>query len=189
MKKINYIIKVDPDINQDDAKHFNTRVIDLLNSDKRWPGYEFNLLPSEYNGPNTPDYNNYDFIIVLLERSKKHKLLELSSASIFDQPDKDGYGNKIDINKTEFSYTFYSTPRVVVIDYTNWKELYKSLDITKDMYESYVIFHEVGHAIGKTHKPIPTDTNKPYPIMYQATLGLPDKSRFVSYPNISDDLD
>lgn len=184
-----YIIKVDPLININDANYFFKRVNEILNMDVRWKGYSFNYVGHlKFNEPdNTPSKETYDFIITLLDRQTKHKLLELTDSKLNDQPKKDGYGKLIDLEKTEFSYTFYSNPVVIIIDETNWKTANEKLGISKEQYEQYVIFHEIGHAIGKIHKPISDDTSKPYPIMYQATLGLPDLKRFIPYPNESDE--
>lgn len=182
-----YIIKIDPDISEVLGEYFFTRVRNLLN-DSKWPNHKFTYVESGYNNEDTPVLDNYDILIVLLERDKKHILLKESESTLSDQPTHDGHGEKIDLEVTEFSYTFYSTPNVIIIDNTNWNEAHIRLKISKSDYESYVIYHEVGHAIGKKHRPIPDDNNKPYPIMYQATLGLPDIGRFRPHPNESDDL-
>ena len=191
MSKIKkYIIKVDPSISTNSALHFTTRVKELLSIDNAWPGYEFEYvgLHQGYKTSHTPPADTYDIIITLLSRKIKHKLLELTGAELADQPSEDGYGNKIDFDKVELSYTFYNTPTVIVIDDGNWNSAHEKLNIKKEDYESYVILHEVGHAIGKGHMPIPEDASKPYPIMYQATLGLPDISRFRPVPNESDEI-
>lgn len=184
-----YIIKADPKIPKDDADYFFHRVQEILNSKPGWRSYTFKYVgPSDYNNPeSTPPTSSYNTIVVLIDRDTKHKLLEQSGAKLNDQPEKDGFGKDIDFKKTEFSYTFHTIPIVIVIDYINWKEAFKPLGITAKDYEKYVIFHEFGHSIGKNHKPIPLDPKLPYPIMYQATLGLPDVKRFVSHPNASDD--
>lgn len=191
MSKIKkYIIKVDPAISANDALHFAARVKELLSIDNTWPGYKFEYvgISQGYKTSHTPPLNAYDIIITLLTRKIKHKLLELTGAELSDQPLVDGYGNKIDFDKIELSYTFYNTPTVIVIDHENWNRSHEKLNIKKGDYESYVILHEIGHAIGKGHLAIPDDVSKPYPIMYQATLGLPDISRFKPVPNESDEL-
>ena len=184
-----YIIKVDPLVEINKASYFFKRVNEILTMDVRWKSYNFEYVGIEdFNSPNnTLPSKDYDFIIVLLDRSTKHKLLEMTNSKLQDQPLTDGSGSPIDFKSVEFSYTFFTTPAVVVIDNDNWETSHKKLEISKTFYEQYVIFHEVGHAIGKSHKPIPIDINKPYPIMYQATLGLPDLKRFVPYPNESDE--
>ena len=183
-----YIIKVDPDIPSSDGDHFFTRTKEILESPKRWPSHDFTYVGLSYNSEETPPSTEYDVIIVLLERSKKRIILKASGSELADQPEKDGYGNKIDIDSTEFSYTFYEKPNVIIIDNDNWNSAHNNLKIDKSDYESYIILHEIGHAIGKSHRPIPDDNTKPYPIMYQATLGLPDVARFIPYPNESDDI-
>ncbi len=189
---VSYIIKVDPVLGDNKASYFFQRVQEILNMDVRWKGHNFKYVGmdiKQFNKPeNTPIPNSYDVIVVLLDRSTKHKLLEETNTELSDQPKKDGFGKEINFEKTEFSYTFHgSTPKVVVIDETNWSSAYKTLGIKQFEYEQYVIFHEMGHAINKSHKPIPDDVSKPYPIMYQATLGLPDLKRFLPYPNESDE--
>jgi len=184
-----YIIKVDPALDNDKANYFFKRVPEILALNVRWKNHDFKYVGSaQYNeSDSTPSKDSYDILIVLLDRNTKHKLLELTGASLNDQPKTDGFGKPINFKAVEFSYTFYSTPRVVVIDETNWRTSHEALGIPKDHYEQYVIFHEIGHAIGRDHKPIPDDSTKPYPIMYQATLGLPDLKRFLPYPNESDE--
>ncbi len=183
-----YIIKVDPIINTTDADLFFNKVREILKMDVRWRGFNFEYVGAEqYNDPsNTPKVSDYDIIIALLDRTTKHELLNATESKLQDQPLNDGFGKPIDLNAIEFSYTFFSTPSIVIIDNTNWSDLYTKLGISKQDYEQYVIFHEVGHAIGKKHKSIPDDITKPYPIMYQTTLGLPDVKRFIPYPNESD---
>ena len=184
-----YIIKTDPDIDEKIQDYFFNRVPIILNNDRNWKGYKFEYVGTPSNGHKvslTPSKDSYDIIITLLHRKTKHKLLVQSQSNLVDQPNKDGFGNIIDLEKMEFSYTFYTSPVVIVIDETNWSEAYKKLNIEQEYYEQYVIFHEVGHALGYNHKPIPDDENKPYPIMYQATLGLPELKRFIPYPNESD---
>ena len=184
-----YIIKVDPLIAQDEANYFFKRVQEILNLNVRWKNHSFKYVgPEKFNdAESTPNKNEYDIIITLLDRSTKHKLLDQTGAKLNDQPERDGFGKIIDFAKTELSYTFFTTPSVIVIDFGNWNSAHEKLGIKKIEYEQYVIFHEVGHAIGKDHKPIPSDVTKPYPIMYQTTLGLPDLKRFLPYPNESDD--
>lgn len=184
-----YILKVDPSINKNDANYFFKRVLSILSMDVRWKNHNFKYVgPANFNDPNlTPSKESYDFIIVLLNRVTKHKLLEATDTKLNDQPLTDGFGKAIDFKKVEFSYTFQTSPTVVVIDEMNWRSAHESLGINKLHYEQYVIFHEIGHVIGQSHKPIPVDVTKPYPIMYQATLGLPDLKRFVPYPNESDE--
>jgi hypothetical protein len=186
--KKTYILKVDPLISNDDANYFFKRVNEILEMDVRWKNHNFKYVGhTNFNDADaTPPKESYDFIIVLLDRTTKHKLLETTDTKLNDQPLTDGFGKVIDFKKVEFSYTFQTIPAVVVIDELNWRSAHESLGITKSQYEQYVIFHEVGHVIGKSHRPIPNDVTKPYPIMYQATLGLPDLKRFVPHPNESD---
>lgn len=186
-----YIIKVDPKIDEKKAKYFFNRSQEILNSSQRWPGHDFNYvgLQDGYYKETTPLMKEYDVILVLLCRSTKHELLKLSNADLVDQPKVDGKGNLIDFDTVELSYTFYTIPKLIVIDDINWDSANENIGISKAWYEQYVILHEFGHAIGKIHKPIPEDVTKSYPIMYQATLGLPDPKRFKPYPNESDDLD
>ncbi len=189
-KVFTYIVKVDPAINHCDQTIFFNRVQTCLKSSYNWPGTNFIYVgePAGYYTADTPAPSKYKIIITLLARSTKHKLLELTNAKLSDQPNVDGYGNKLEIETLELSYTFSSTPTLIVIDYDNWQHAHEKLSISKEDYESYVIYHEIGHAIGHSHRSIPQDISKPYPIMYQATLGLPDVSRFKPYPNESDDL-
>jgi hypothetical protein len=187
-KEITYIIKTDPNLPDNVRDEFFTRVPQILNSDKRWIGYNFKYLSdaNSHNTELTPPKKDYDVIITLLDRKTKHKVLIESNSSLVDQPKLDGYGKPINFSAVEFSYTFYTSPAVIIIDEGNWSHAHEKLLISKKYYEEYVIFHEIGHAIGKEHKPIPSDVTKPYPIMYQATLGLPDLKRFLPYPNESD---
>lgn len=189
MEDKKYIIKVDPSIKDEVGGYFFKRVQEILAMDCKWRGYNFIYVGTDdgwKNPEGTPIITNYDILITLLSRAKKHELLKQTSAETVDQPQKDGFGKEINFEKTEFSYTFYSNPKLIVIDEINWNTAHVKLEIDKISYEQYVIFHEIGHAIGFNHKPIPTDINKPYPIMYQATLGIPDKKRFFPYPTATD---
>jgi hypothetical protein len=184
-----FIIKTDPSLDEKSGTYFFDRTLEILSSDKRWRGYNFEYVgdKNSYNDPlNTPLTTAYDILIILLSRITKHKLLDETGAALVDQPTTDGSGKPIDFESTEFSYTFYASPNIIVIDETNWRTAHERLKIKKEDYESYVVHHEVGHAIGHNHLPIPDDVTKTYPIMYQATLGLPDVSRFLPYPNESD---
>jgi hypothetical protein len=189
---IKYIIKIDPAIDEEKGTYFFNRVTKILNMDKRWPNHNFIYIGGEkgHNTPSTPPTNDYDVIITLLTREKKHILLAKTNSILVDQPGVNSCGDPIDHTKIEFSYTFYTTPKVIIIDNTNWENAHSTFTtpIAKEYYEMYVIFHEMGHAIGKSHKEIPVDETKPYPIMYQATLGICDNNRFLPFPNESDDL-
>jgi hypothetical protein len=185
-----YIIKVDPAVNPKIGESFFNRVQDILKMECRWKGYDFAYIGGTSDGwknpEGTPKFSEIDIIIVLMARDTKHKLLDKTGAETVDQPKKDGFQNPIDFKTVEFSYTFYSTPRLIIIDESNWNNAHTRLKIPKTDYEQYVIFHEVGHAIGYEHIAIPEDKGKPYPIMYQATLGLPDISRFSPFPTSTD---
>jgi hypothetical protein len=72
-----------------------------------------------------------------------------------------------------FSFTVDDTR--IYIDGTNWKQGVPESGLSRTAYRTYVIQHEVGHALGHRHKKCNwvTATGRKCPVMYQMTRGPP----------------
>lgn len=70
--------------------------------------------------------------------------------------------------RIHFSYTIGG--RYIYIDEINWRYGVAESGLPVEIYRQYVLFHEIGHALGYDHQPCSQDK---CPIMYQMTRGPP----------------
>jgi predicted Zn-dependent protease with MMP-like domain len=86
----------------------------------------------------------------------------------------------------DLSITYNPYIPIILLNKENWLNAHKRIGITRDEYCHYLVYHEVGHALGFSH--ISDNGVGPVPIMMQVTKGLTEeqKKRFVPYPNETD---
>ncbi len=110
----------------------------------------------------------------------KHTDKNSANIKIYLVPDKDL--SYLHVNKKyypsgkqiRFSYTV--NQENIYINADNWINNVKESGLTPEQYKSYVINHELGHALGYDHEECNelTAKNKVCPIMYQSTVGAPN---------------
>lgn len=147
---------------------FDTQVKYILSTTK-WNKY--------YNIINVSDKNVADIHIYLVpdeELNMYHKTKKTYST-----------GEQI-----RFSYTVQSRtlkPQIYIND-KNWLYGVEQSNLSLFDYRRYVINHEFGHGLGYNHLPCDnkTTTNGICPVMYQSTVGCPDKYICGTSPSVKD---
>lgn len=91
-----------------------------------------------------------------------------------------------------FSWTFFASdecPAIILYNYWNWMNAHEPLNISRELYRRYLIWHEMGHAHGLSHIPLTAlKDGIQLPVMFQMTnqpkdvidrfkvVGIPTKS-------------
>lgn len=86
----------------------------------------------------------------------------------------DELSNKIEptTDGKRFSWTFFAEedcPAVILFNEYNWHNAHEALGISSEVYRTYVIWHELGHAHGLRHIELKNIGTKQLPVMFQMT--------------------
>jgi len=137
--------------------------------------YTFYIYPSEFKDEmlaiirqgrvwptkftNVKEPNAADFTIKVVPRGQMDSLLKKKEKVEYYPNTK---------KRIHFSYTI--NEQHIYIDEENWRNGVDESGLTREDYREYLLFHEIGHALGYDHQPCLT---KKCPIMYQMTRGPP----------------